>query len=419
MAPNSEKNRPKGKEPKVNYPNLPLRSSPEPASPEPETFQEAEENPETVPLGAMLEALTKNTIDNQLAIKAQAEQMQVLQGTILALSEKLTTQHLQVPSMQLPHTQTPSRDSTPELSHTGSLGNHQRTQKLADPTPLSDGVEPAFEAWQIEMMDKFAVNYDHFPTERAKMYYVYNRTTGDARTHLTPRYKPSATNRFLSADGMIKYLEEIYTDPYEEQNARAEFDELQMAYDPHTKKAFCDFQSFKTRFLHLADKARIAQHLRFRSFFEKLTPALRRQYTPLLPIYGNDLKKLLDHVGATAAENTRTRQALAATPFAASSTSHSSSKSPISSTGPTTKNTYTQFPPKNHTPAENSTASKEVICYNCNKPGHIAPDCRQPRNPNLAPRPAVKTVMEADLDGNGGMELYALEEPEVSGKEDA
>jgi hypothetical protein len=64
--------------------------------------------------------------------------------------------------------------------------------KHPDPTPLKDNTDPKVEHWKLEMEGKFKRNADHFKTEDNKMIYVYRRTEGEAREHLTPRTQMEA-----------------------------------------------------------------------------------------------------------------------------------------------------------------------------------------------------------------------------------
>ena len=73
------------------------------------------------------------------------------------------------------------------------------SKKQPDPKPLSDGIDPTFESWRLQIQGKFRVNADHYENEEAKMLYLFNRTEGDAQKHLHPRYKDDSPIRFVSA----------------------------------------------------------------------------------------------------------------------------------------------------------------------------------------------------------------------------
>jgi len=143
-----------------------------------------------------------------------------------------------------------------------------QSKKLADPLPLTDGIEPAFASWKLQIQDKLEVNADHFLTERSRMAYVFNRTGGNAQAHLQPKYEDT-TNPFLSATEMITFLTSIYEDLYKVQNARLDYRSLTMRVSEN-------FTTFQTRFLHLAGQAQIPIVDQMPDLYEKLTDNLQR-----------------------------------------------------------------------------------------------------------------------------------------------
>src|SRR6266705_2691872 len=98
-----------------------------------------------------------------------------------------------------------------------------RSAKVAEPPLLTDGTEPTFDNWKLQLQDKPEVNADHFPTPRARMAYVFGRTGGDAQTHLRPRYAEESADPFTSEEEMIDHLSSIYEDPFKVQNARLDY----------------------------------------------------------------------------------------------------------------------------------------------------------------------------------------------------
>ena len=66
-----------------------------------------------------------------------------------------------------------TRASTP------ALGSGKST-KLLDPPILTDGIDPAFDTWRIQMNGKLTTNTNHYADEKACMHYVFSRTRGDA-----------------------------------------------------------------------------------------------------------------------------------------------------------------------------------------------------------------------------------------------
>ncbi len=103
-----------------------------------------------------------------------------------------------------------------------------RSAKVADPPLLTDGTDPTFDNWKLQLRDKLEVNEDHFPNNRARMAYVFGRTGGDAQTHLRPRYAEESADPFTSEEEIINHLSSIYEDPFKVQNARLNYKVLNM-----------------------------------------------------------------------------------------------------------------------------------------------------------------------------------------------
>src|SRR4030081_1272706 len=89
-----------------------------------------------------------------------------------------------------------------------------KSTKIPDPPLLTDGKEPTFESWKLQIQGKLRVNADHFPTDEAQMTYIFGRTGGDAQKHLSPQYNEESEDPFLSGKEMISYLASVYEDPY-------------------------------------------------------------------------------------------------------------------------------------------------------------------------------------------------------------
>jgi len=86
------------------------------------------------------------------------------------------------------------REETPASVATASSGARGKSSKLPDTEPLVDRTEPTFELWKKSILSKFDINFDHYPTEKARMAYVFNLTKGKAKDHLEPRYKSDDAN---------------------------------------------------------------------------------------------------------------------------------------------------------------------------------------------------------------------------------
>ena len=124
-------------------------------------------------------------------------------------------------------------------------GRLQRSAKIPDPLILTDGKDPTFDSWKLQMRGKLRANADHFPTVEDRMTYVFSRTGGDAQGHLLARYDEESKDPFLTDKDMIDLLASIYEDPHKIQNARLNYRGLMM-------KSTETFADFHTRFLYLA-----------------------------------------------------------------------------------------------------------------------------------------------------------------------
>jgi hypothetical protein len=172
------------------------------------------------------------------------------------------------------------------LTRAESPANSSKSAKIPDPPLLTDGKDPTFESWKLQVRGKLRTNADHFPSDESRMTYVFSRTGGDAQKHLQPRYDDDSKDPFLTVDDMIKYLSNIYEDPHKVQNARLNYRGLMM-------KSTETFADFHTRFLHLAGQARIPEEDLRPDLFDKLTLELQRT---VLPVYSTlqTVKSLAD-----------------------------------------------------------------------------------------------------------------------------
>jgi hypothetical protein len=187
-----------------------------------------------------------------------------------------------------------------------ALTKSARSARLPDPDKLSDGVEPSFEYWEVEIHSKFQVNADHYETEAARMAYVFARTQGDARKHLFPRYNTRTANslQFLTAQAMVDCLAEIYTNPHRVRDARVQYSSLTMEYGQ-------PFHEFKTQFLHLAAEAQIPEPVRFYDLYDKLPASLQDRLAAQLHTYRgrfSDLCNATSHLDSELKRITARRQ---------------------------------------------------------------------------------------------------------------
>jgi hypothetical protein len=278
------------------------------------------------------------------------------------------------------------------------------SKKLPDPVPLSDGRDPTFLSWKLQIQGKFRGNADYFQDEEDKMFYLFNRTTGDAQKHLQPRYDEDSQTRFTSAKEMLTYLASIYVNPNAVRDARHEYNALAM-------KPSQPFSEFQTQFLHLAGQAEIPRESLRMDLYDRVTTALQRGIAPNLrhlPTYEElaaDLGSLDTELRRIAVREDRQkrfreRQAPRVT------TAMTGPSIPTAITKPATiaspairaRSETPRTEPRRPAPADTT-----PICWNCDKPGHFATTCPEPRKVDL------KEMEE---------ESYESEEGNESGKEE-
>jgi Zinc knuckle len=272
-----------------------------------------------------------------------------------------------------------------------------------------------YTAWKEQILDKFEIDADQFPTARAFMSYVFNRTEGEANDHLFPRYTRDEENTdpFASYLQMLRALDAIYKDPFHVRNSRNAYKDLRMG------QSQC-FQEFKTRFIQLANGGRIPAADRFDDMYDKMTTALQGQILNQRHTLEGDFERLCEVATGIDGElkrltNRRIKERearLKPSTLAGPPSQQLSASKPAFVARPTTGGfALLQKPPA--AAAATSTAQKSLDlpplrCYNCNELGHIASNCLKPK------RATIKDIEEevADVEGD-------TEEDSEPGKEDA
>jgi hypothetical protein len=293
------------------------------------------------------------------------------------------------------------------LSLSLSQGNSpvpKKSTKIPDPPPLTDGKDPTFESWKLQIRGKLRVNADHFPSDEARMAYVYGRTGGDAQKHLNPRYNEKSDDPFTSDNEMIDHLADIYEDRYRVQNARLEYRSLMM----RSSESFADFH---TRFLHLAGEAHIPTPDLRPDLFDKLTIELQRT---VLPIYStlNTARALADECLVldqglrrlkARSERVRNRN-LPPTPPTKPLVPSNPRGPPGTPSGPSSRGNAPERTRPVYSDPATQALSNQGACFACGKKGHFARDCSQKQRGGI---PAVQEmdIAEETDNGSGKVEL--------------
>ena len=141
--------------------------------PEIQLGSEIEDNDDAVDVHEQIRALAASQKADRLEAKNTQETLQEILESLAALQESSASSS-RSPSRPVHSTECDTPGSTDTMT------KQSKSVKLPDPQPLSDGIDPTFENWRIQVRGKLRVNHDHFLSEEAKMLYLFGRTIGDA-----------------------------------------------------------------------------------------------------------------------------------------------------------------------------------------------------------------------------------------------
>ena len=220
------------------------------------------------------------------------------------------------------------------------------------------------------------MNQDQFVHERARIVYLYNRTTGDAQAHLQPRFGDDAKDPFPNAQEMMKHLSAVYMDPYKVENARQEYRRLRMKYNE-------TFTEFYMKFLRLTEIGAISKEDWRYDLNEKLTLDLRKA---ILSVYGTllthqaladtcrqtdqELRCIRESTNRIRAHRSTATSSKATEPYATTVTYFTKS-TPAAPLATTLAN---RIRPAYSDPNRQA-LSRVGACFICHQSGHITKDC--------------------------------------------
>ena len=135
--------------------------------------------------------------------------------------------------------------------------------KVPNLIKLSDSISLIYNYQYVQIIGKFKINANHFTNKDIRIYYIFNTTNRDIQYYLYTRYQSNTTNPFKIVIEMIDYLREYFINPYHIYETKREYKKI---YINETQS----FYKFKTKFIHLTNKAQININNYLNKIYNKL-----------------------------------------------------------------------------------------------------------------------------------------------------
>jgi Zinc knuckle len=271
-----------------------------------------------------------------------------------------------------------------------------------DAQELSDGTDPTFEAWRLQILARFRDDPGWYNSEERKLDYMLRRTKGDAQIHMIAGMKDESLPGFFeTAQDALANLRQALVNPQATREAQNQFRALRMG----NSEAFAQF---RTRFLLLAHESHLRQEDYRDELWNKITPALGiavaaveaqmatydqladcllstdinlrwlSRSTPKSELLTGTPKARRDRNQAGQFLPTSSALRIGTSPALDRLHDHSSSSSPNAARS----GTIALPTRRSATPALNPEHAGDT-CHNCGKVGHRSPNCTLPRAPRL------------------------------------